>query len=439
MKSSIRPILGLVVTSLVVSCVHAQDFYWNVASAQSMSLGGVYVPSSAGALDALAANPAGLTALTGRTVDLSLTGIFARGSFSNSVNHDAPLNTSPGVLPTGAFGAPIGHSRFSFGIGVVPELMSVADWRYRDAPGVGGASYGLVQQKSAILAARTAAGLGFSVSPALAIGVTAGLVYNSNTLEAPYIFQSNPALAGLKTLLDLHTSGLGWNTSVGALARPTRKLRLGVAWKSRTVIECTGKATGTLDQQFAVLGIPFQPDYSYSARVKNVLPQSIVASVMWQVDPRWLLAFQTNWVNWKDAFVNLPVTLTNGTNTDINSFLHSNSISDGVPLNWKDQYSFHGGFQRLLSESVLVRGGYSHANNPVPGSTLTPLTAAIMSNQLTAGIGYRYQRWIFDLGYAFELTGHSSVGQSALLNGEYDNSQVRVGTQSLILNTSFHF
>src|SRR5580698_1212495 len=70
-----------------VVAVNAQDFYWNTASARSMALGGVYLPSAEGALDALAANPAGLTELNARTVDLSVTSIFARGSFSNSVNN----------------------------------------------------------------------------------------------------------------------------------------------------------------------------------------------------------------------------------------------------------------------------------------------------------------------------------------------------------------
>ena len=111
-------------------------------------------PPSSGAIDSLAANPAGLTLLGGRTLDLSITSIFAQGSFSNSVNTNVPLKDAPGVIPYGAFGMPIGHSRFSIGFGVVPELMSVSNWNYVDAPGVAGASYGLQKQNSAILAAR---------------------------------------------------------------------------------------------------------------------------------------------------------------------------------------------------------------------------------------------------------------------------------------------
>jgi hypothetical protein len=62
-----------------------------------------------------------------------------------------------------------------------------------------------------------------------------------------------------------------------------------------------------------------------------------------------------------------------------------------------------------------------------------------MTNQLSTGIGYRYGRWRFDLGYGIDPTVQESVGKTALLSGEYANSKVRIGTQSLGLNTSFRF
>jgi long-chain fatty acid transport protein len=417
----------------------AQDFYWSTASAHSTAMGGVYIPSSDGAMDALAANPAGLTALGAPTVDLSLTSIFARGSFTNSVNSGAPLRDSPGVLPYGAFGMPIGHSRFSFGFGLTPELLSVSNWRYGDAPGVAGASYGLQQEKSAILAARLGAGIGLALSKTVDVGVSVGGVYNSNTLDAPYTFQSNPTLAGLKTLLDLHTTGFGWNTNVGVIARPSDWLTVNLAWQSRTIIDSTGTARGELSQQFAALGLDAPSTFAYSANVRNVLPQSVLAGVNWRVDGRWIFGLQGDWVNWNDAFVGLPVILTGGTNSAINSLLNSSTIIDRVPLLWKDQYSVHGGVERLLTERLSVRGGYAYFTNPVPASTLSPLTAAIMTNQFSTGLGYRYARWHFDFAYGASPSSKESVGRSALRSGEYSNSTVRIAIQSITLSSSFRF
>lgn len=125
------------------TATRAQDFYWHTAGSRSQALGGTYVASSSDVLGALAANPAGLTELRGRNLNLETDAVFARGSFNDSVNSDAPLTNSAGAVPYGAFGMPIGHSRFSFGVGMTPELLSTADWRYVDAPGSAGASYGL--------------------------------------------------------------------------------------------------------------------------------------------------------------------------------------------------------------------------------------------------------------------------------------------------------
>jgi long-subunit fatty acid transport protein len=431
--------LFVVLFALVSVSASAQDFYWNSASTRSLALGGVYVPSTSDAVGALTTNPAGLTYLSSPTLDLSMSAVFARGSFSNSVNANSPMTTSPGVIPYGAFGMPVGKSRFSFGIGFAPDLVSVSDWHYVDAPGLAGVTYGMQENKSAILAGRAMVGLSYAFSRKLSVGMTAGADYNSNTLHAPYIFQSQPQLGGTKTLLDLHTYGTGWNMSLGAMFEPTRNLDFGVAWKSHTVIVTNGLASGDASALFTALAISAPSNFSYNASVKNILPQSVNANVAWHVNPRWTLVFQTDWVNWSNAFVNLPVTLTSGSNAVINGVAGSTTLVDGVPLNWKDQYSFHGGVERMLTEGTAIRFGYAHGNDPVPSGTLTPMTAAIMTNQLSTGFAFHTGHSRFDIAYTFDPIAQQQVQQSGLLAGEYSNSTDRVGLQSLSLGYTFQF
>jgi long-chain fatty acid transport protein len=61
----------------------------------------------------------------------------------------------------------------------------------------------------------------------------------------------------------------------------------------------------------------------------------------------------------------------------------------------------------------------------VPDSTLTPMTAAIMENTITAGIGYRWRMCQFDLAYQCDLPDRQNVGTSQLLAGEYSNSSTK--------------
>ena len=143
------------------------------------------------------------------------------------------------------------------------------------------------------------------------------------------------------------------------------------------------------------------------------------------------------WVNWKRGFAELPVSLTKGSNGEINGFLHSNGIEDLIPLRWKDQFCFRAAVERKLGESFAVSGGYAHQNSPVPSSTLSPLTAAIMQNAFSAGFRHRRGRARFDVAYQLNLSAEQRVGMSSLRSGEFDNSRVRVGTQGLILSTAW--
>jgi hypothetical protein len=84
-----------------------------------------------------------------------------------------------------------------------------------------------------------------------------------------------------------------------------------------------------------------------------------------------------------------------------------------------------------------VLAGYRHSNNPVPASTLTPLTAAIMQNGISGGLSWRAWHARFDLAYGFDFTAREAVGESALVSNEYSHSAVRIGTQAITLTTSF--
>jgi long-subunit fatty acid transport protein len=415
----------------------AQDFFGAGVTAQTAARAGIYVPDSSNALDALALNPAGLSALTGPTLNLSTLGLLARGSFSNAANVNSPMRFTAGAIPYGAVGMPLGH-RWTVAAGFLPDLLSAANWQFHDASGTAGANYGAQNETSRILAFRSAAGASYALSRRVSVGVSVSAVYNSNTLIMPYVFQSNPDLKGLKTLLDLHTTGLGWNAGAGLTAKLSRRWQIGASYRSVSSITSTGNATGNMGAQFAALGIPFRPDFSYSAQVKVQLPQAAIASAIYQMNPKLRFNFESGWTGWSRSFNNLPVTLANGNNSQINSFLGSTGIQDIIPLNWKDQFSFRGSFERKLGENLSASGGYSHANSPVPSSTLTPLTAAIMSNGLTAGLGYRRGIVHFNLAYQFDFAARQSVGASGLEAGEFSNSRVRAGTQGLILTTSLH-
>ncbi len=266
------------------------------------------------------------------------------------------------------------------------------------------------------------------------------MLYNRNTLDAPFIFQQQAVLAGAKTLLDLHTSGTGWNGTFGALYTANRNLTVGLSYKTKTTVHSSGDASGDVGAQFATLGVTGVPtDFHYDAGVITKFPQALSGGVSWQALRRARLNLQGNWINWNNSFNNLPVNLTNGTNTTINGLVGSNDMQDVVPVRWRNQGVFGVGVESPVGEHFAFRGGYSYATNPVPSATLTPMTAAILQNTIGTGAGYSHGRYNFDLAYQVQLPASASVGTSSLLSGEYDNSKVNVTMQSLTLTTRIHF
>ena len=442
-KSRSAPLITFVLLFLFSSnaLLHGNGIYRNGIGARAISIGGANAASPESALEAMAANPAALATLRNPELALGLTAAFAEGRFINRSNETSRLSTA-GLLPDFAFSLPLNSDRFTLGISVIPEAVSAARWHYNDLPGGanGKTSYGFQEQHSEIFLLRSALGAGISLSEKLFFGLSLGLEYNENTLEAPFVFQSQPALKKIKTLLDLDTSGIGWNGQFGFLFRPTENLQIGLTYKTPTTISTFGDASGNASAQFKSLGLSgARPDFHYRAKVENHFPQIATIGLAWFTHPRWQFFSQVDWVNWRNAFDDLHVKLKNGNNSDINGIVGANSLEDVVPLHWQDCFIYRFGVEVTATKNLLLRAGYSYGTSPVPNETLTPLTAAISEHSLAFGLGYHFKKYQFDLGYQWDLPAAQTVKRSVLQTGEYNNSHVELGAHWLTLTTSIKF
>ncbi|MBB5056657.1 long-subunit fatty acid transport protein [Granulicella aggregans] len=446
-----RPLSIAVLLTLVLStsALHAQSAgaLGNGLSAAAVARGGTMVTEHGSPLDAVEGNPAGLAGINHRVLDLSGLALVAHGTFTNSVDNHGTLRAFSGALPYAAFAMPLGH-RFTAAAAVTPEFLMRAAWQYTDPAGTAGVTYGEQKQESQFIAVRGSASIAYSASPKWSFGSSLGLVYNQNLLHAPYIFQQQPALAGLKVLLDLHTKGFGWNGSAGAQYQPNDRLRFGISYKSPTFIPSHGYAQGSAYALFNALGVTADPTFQYQAEVDNHLPQAVSAGARWQINPRVRLSVEGGFANWATAFHTLPVKLKEGTNPVINSVAGSSAIQDEIALHWRNQAMFRTGVEIPVKHQWTARAGYSFLSNPVPSSTITPLTAAILSNGLSTGLGYQPESSIphnflsklqWDAAYQLQLPANQSVGTSSLEAGEYSNSHIHVLTQSVTISTRLNF
>ncbi len=417
----------------------AAGLYQDGAGARAMGMAGTGTAVAADPLDALFDNPAALGQIDHLTAQLGVQAGVVQGRFHNRANDDSFM-TDAGVIGQAAISLPLGPVHLA--LGVNPDIAARVDWRYRDAPGGadGQTSYGVRPEDSEIVLLRTALGASFQLHRTLSVGANVGLLYNQNILRAPYVFQSQPALRAVKTLLDLETDGFGWNGQGGLRWQPIDPLTFSVSYTSRSRIETNGRATGNARSQLVNIGrSAARPDFAYDAEVTNIFPQQLSAGLAWSITPRLILSAQFDWIDWSDAFEKLPVHLSHGNNADFNTFVGSSRLTDVVPLRWSDQYVGRLGAEQKLGDRWTVRAGYAYGNNPVPDNTLTPLTAAITEHLLTAGVGYHVGHVTIDAAYQWQVPATSRITRSRLADGEYDASVVSVNVQQINLTVGYSF
>lgn len=388
---------------------------------------------------ALSWNPAGLVAIEAPEFDVALATLQARGRFTNRVDSNGLLSDASGIVPDGAVAFPFRRRSIVVAGGLLTDGALAGSWNFRDAPGAAGATYGLATHRSGVVVLRPTAGIAARLGPRFAVGGSLSMLWNRNELNAPYIFQTQAPLVGLKTLLDVRATGTGWSGSLGAIAKPHRTVTAGVAWRSQTTLTTRGTATGDAWAQFAALGVAADSTFEYSAAVKNSFPSMLSAGGAWEATPRLRVAGQLERWGWQDAFSSLPITLTNGTNAVVNSLVGSTTIQEIVPLDWKNQLVRRVGTEFTCRPSLVLRGGYAYSPSPVPTNTLTPMTAAIVEHTLGFGFGVVQGKTTFDAGYQWSPATERRVQNTILQGSEYDGTSVAVGVQGLVFSVRRRF
>jgi long-chain fatty acid transport protein len=320
----------------------------------------------------------------------------------------------------------------TLGASIIPEALAQTDWRFNDAPGaLGGATYGYQRDFSQFIALRAAVGASWKISDKFSIGADIGADYNRNELIAPYVFQAAP-IPGAKTLLALKTDGWGVNGTLGAVWRPTDKISVGASWRSMTSFTTHGDANGNIGAQLPALANPL---FHYDAEVDTKLPQIVSGGASWQATERLRVIGEVDWVNWAAAFNHLDIKLKNGSNGSL-----PGSFEDVDPLYWKDSFVYRAGLEYNVTKAWTARVGYSFGQNPVPSSTLTPMSSAILEHTATCGLEWHNDRWSVAAAYQHDFAATSNTGGSSLLSsGEFLNSSTTVSANWFDLTVGFKF
>ncbi|MCD6089932.1 MAG: outer membrane protein transport protein [Bacteroidales bacterium] len=251
-------------------------------------------------------------------------------------------------------------------------------------------------------------------------GLTFGQLFSMDPSQGGFGYQEVNASANMSDL-----STISWTGKVGIAYKPNAKLSIGLNFNLPIALNFKkGKATMDMSKQFedamgrAVYGFYQDPNYSgvplqtalagiganfaqmgidlskgvvgeYDLDLKMKMPLSIGYGMSYQTSPKFNIAFDVVWTNWANAFDKMEMTMTNGTNSNINTMIGGTGFSFDFPLKWKNNVTLKVGGEYAFTDQFTYRLGYAYNSNPTPESNVFAIFPAIVMQHLTMGGSYK--------------------------------------------------
>jgi long-chain fatty acid transport protein len=172
----------------------------------------------------------------------------------------------------------------------------------------------------------------------------------------------------------------------------------------------------------------------YDAKAKFGLPQSIAAGLFFAPAKKVRLALDAEWINWKKAFDQMDISLSGGTNANINRMVGTEgTIAMPFPMYWKNTVVIRSGVEFDASKNWTLRGGYVYGSNPVPATTVFPVFPAVVKHHVTAGTSVKLSKAIvLNAAYEYAFRNDVTATANSYVADEYNNST------SGLKNSIFH-
>lgn len=424
--------------ALAIVPLHANGIArWGFGAADAATAGS-FSATGGDPLATMQGNPAAMSCLGLGGYTFSAAALLGDADYSRSgENYD--LQNGFGAIPEAAIVWQVPECPLWLGTSFSIPSAQKADWNYPDAPGgIGGISYGDVGHESSFLVAKADLAIAWKPSEKWSLGAGIGLMYSRVDFDAPFIFQTNPKLAGAKVDLDLATNGWAPALDAGVLWEPNVQWKIGLRVRAASKLDNDGTAQADYSAQLPPLGLAgADPIANYDATTENTLPLTIALGTAWQSTGKLRFGATLEWFNWSDSFDQFSVRLSDGSNPAINSAIGP-SPSDDVPLRWNDRIAIALGAEYACHPGFTLRAGWRYAESPVPGDLVTPLNGSIIEHSFAVGAGWELGDWKIDAAYTLGL-GEQTVGTSGYRSGEYSASQLKLAVHGLGISASRGF
>jgi len=441
-------------------------------------------------------NPAGISYLNGSSLDANFTLMVPSLKFTNVLNTDVQGKTNYFPLPGLAYVNQSPDRPLTWGLGIFTQGGMGADFALKHQLFADPQEY---HSKLAVMEGGPS--IAYRLTPQFSVGVSVHLAYSQLEFTMPYslspsimqgvpigvptgmtfgtLFSAPPAQGGfgyseVTASADMSDrTGFGFGGKIGLAYNVNDNLSVGLCYTLPTTLTYTGgkagmdmtaqmndafgramqgymaaNPTATQQQaqaavmgQFTGMGIDLSKGVaaSYDLDVKLKLPQSIGAGVSLKATPQLRISAEAEWINWSSAFDNMTLTMSNGSNVNVNTMLgNAGNFEILFPMKWKDSYNVRLGGEYDLTSYFTLRAGYAFGTNPVPEETVFPVFPAIVENHLMVGASLAVSGPIsIHVAYELALTKEQTAASSSTIAQEYNNSTSKLGENLFHISLSW--
>lgn len=397
--------VGLAVLALSVGSLLASGVVRDSVGATSSGRGGANIAHADNG-PALLSNPASIVNIGNpQLFEIGVDTVFTDLDYSDPENN-AATDFAVSPLPHLTYLSRSEDGSWGTGIGVYAPAGFSSNWELIN-PMFGEQTYSSFGALVKVLP-----GAAYRVNDRLSVGATLGAAISQVELDTPFYVQTG-ILAGAPALLDLKATGITPTWSLGMQYQLTERTTVGVAYTSEDRFRLEGDADASI--------FPGPINSSFDAEVDLVWPQSVGDTRAHFLTDRQRVSADVVLYDWSHAFDQVDLKFSNASNPLV-PLIVGPVFRDTFPLDWDDSVSVRLGYEFFHTSRDVIRGGYIYNAPNIPGSTLTPLIPATMEHSFTVGYGRCWQVWKTDFAYQYAFGPERSVGTSALVGGDFNNS-----------------
>lgn len=370
-----RKLLSLTMMALATSSAFAGGYRVSLQGQKQLAMGhtGVAIANSA---EVLFFNPAGAVFLKDR-FSASVGGnlLFAKTKFQNAEYNQKNSTDNMGT-PLSAYVSYKATDWLALGVAVYTPYGSAVEW---DRDWQGAHLVNNIDLKAVYIQPIVSV----KVSEQFSVGggpiyVSGGVEFNRNVSRN--ITDEN----GNKTDVTIDAQGVtAWGYSAGFMFNPTKSIRLGLNYRSEITMKARDGEATFHDVPAYLSDAPTSPtDLQLGNTTFNAnlpLPAELTAGISWEINDRWLVAFDYNRTFW-NVYDALSV-----------DFIHTptSQVPQSVnPRNYKDSSTYRVGVQFKPNSKFSFRAGTYFDESPVQDGYFAPETPRNDSVGFTGGLTY---------------------------------------------------